>query len=299
MNNRVQSEDFLVRETQISDYLALLKPRVMSLVIFSGFTGMFLAPSFFQTHVLIISIALFALALGAGASGAFNMWYERELDRKMKRTRTRPLPQGIIDPDDALAYAILLSIISITLMGLAANWLAAGLLAFANFFYIVIYTMWLKPRTPQNIVIGGAAGAFPPVIGWCAITGDISMFPVILFAIIFIWTPPHFWALALFANDDYKRANIPMMPVTAGEEKTKHQMLVYSFILLPLTLSPYFMGYSGALYGYTAFFLSAFFIYTAIRVKLEKSHKYAKLMFGYSVFYLFALFLGLMIDATY
>ena len=193
----------------------------------------------------------------------------------------------------------ILSILSIMMMGLATNWVAAGLLAFANFFYVVVYTMWLKPRTPQNIVIGGAAGAFPPMIGWAAVTGNVTLFPIILFAIIFIWTPPHFWALALFANDDYKRAGIPMMPVTAGEPHTKNQMLAYTLVLLPLTISPCLLGFAGWGYGAAATVLGLLFIYAAIRVKREDGeYRRAKQMFGYSVFYLFALFLGLMIDAA-
>jgi protoheme IX farnesyltransferase len=287
------------QEASIKDYLSLLKPRVMSLVVFTSFAGMLVAPGFNSTHPLIIFVAIFSIALGAGASGAINMWYEKELDSKMKRTRMRPLPQGKVHPDDAIAYALLLSFISVTMLGLSTNWLAAGLLAITSIYYVLIYTVWLKPRTPQNIVIGGAAGAFPPVIGWAAIAGELSLFPILLFIIIFIWTPPHFWALSLFANDDYKSANIPMMTVTAGERSTKNQMLLYTLLLLPISASPYFLGYTGLFYGLTALLLGLFFVYTAIKVKAEEENKYkfAKLMFGYSVFYLFALFLGLMIDA--
>ncbi len=284
------------QESSVRDFFELLKPRVMSLVVFSGFAGMWVAPGFSNMHPFLICVAVLALAVGAGASGAINMWYERDIDSVMKRTMDRPLPRGRIHPDEALSFAVTLSFLSVLTMGLALNWLAAGLLAFANIFYVFVYTIWLKRRTPQNIVIGGAAGAFPPMIGWAAIAGDIMILPVILFAIIFFWTPPHFWALSLFANEDYKRAKIPMMPVAAGEKSTKIQMLAYSLLLLPLTLSPVFLGYAGLVYGVAALALGLFFIYSAVRVLLDKTHKSAKLMFGYSIFYLFALFLALMID---
>ncbi len=285
-------------ETTVSDYYALLKPKVMSLVIFSGFAGMWVAPGLDAAHPFLMLVAMFSLALGAGAAGAINMWFDRDIDAIMNRTKDRPLPAGRIKPEEALAFGIILSVASVTLMALATNYVAAGLLAFANFFYVVIYTIWLKRSTPQNIVIGGAAGAFPPMIGWAAVTGDITLFPIILFAIIFIWTPPHFWALSLFANEDYKRAKIPMMTVTAGPRSTKIQMMVYTLILFPLTLSPYFLGYSGLIYGITAAALGAGFIVSNIRVLMNDDLKHAKVMFGYSVFYLFALFLGLMIDAA-
>ena len=293
-NNRDLAEQGI--ESGIRDFFALLKPRVMSLVVFSGFVGMFVAPGFSDMHPLLAIVAILSLAIGAGASGAVNMWYERDIDAVMHRTRGRPLPMGRVHPDEALTFALTLSILSVLTMGLALNWLAAGLLAFANFFYVVIYTVWLKRRTPQNIVIGGAAGAFPPMIGWAAVTGDITLFPVLLFTIIFFWTPPHFWALSLFANEDYKRAKIPMMPAVAGEESTKIQMLAYTVILFPLAMAPALLGYAGMGYGIAACAMGLFFIYTALRVLLDKTHKSAKLMFGYSVFYLFALFLALMLD---
>ncbi len=285
-------------ESRVGDFYALLKPRVMSLVIFSGFAGMWVAPGFTDMHPLLVFVAMLSLSVGAGAAGAMNMWYERDIDAVMNRTKNRPLPTGRVAPDDALAFAVILSLLSVMMMGLALNWLAAGLLAFANFFYVVIYTVWLKRRTPQNIVIGGAAGAFPPMIGWAAVTGDVTMLPVLLFMIIFLWTPPHFWALALFANDDYKRANIPMLPVTAGERNTKWQMLFYTILLLPLSVLPSFFGPAGWGYGAAAFLLGGFFIFTSVKVLLDKTHKSARLMFGYSVFYLFAIFLALMIDAA-
>lgn len=283
-------------DSSVRDFFALLKPRVMSLVVFSGFAGMWVAPGFPATHPFLIVVAILALAVGAGAAGAVNMWYERDIDAIMKRTNDRPLPTGRVHPDEALTFAIILSLLSVLTMGVALNWLAAGLLALANLFYVFIYTIWLKRRTPQNIVIGGAAGAFPPMIGWAAITGDIALLPALLFAIIFMWTPPHFWALSLFANEDYKRASIPMMPVTAGERATKLQMLAYTLLLLPLTVLPAILGHAGWGYGAAAIVLSGFFIFTALRVWFDKTHKSAKLMFGYSVFYLFALLLALMID---
>jgi protoheme IX farnesyltransferase len=214
----------------------------------------------------------------------------------MKRTAGRPLPLGKMTANDALSFAMILSVLSVMTMGVALNWVAAGILAFASFFYIVIYTMWLKRRTPQNIVIGGAAGAFPPMVGWAAVTGDVGIEAIILFAIIFFWTPPHFWALSLFANEDYKRAKIPMMTVVAGAKKTKIQMLAYAIILLPITILPSILGFAGWGYGVVAAILSLFFIFTSIRVLYSDDLKNARLMFGYSIFYLFALFLALMIN---
>ncbi|AEP08593.1 heme o synthase [Micavibrio aeruginosavorus] len=284
--------------SRVRDFWALLKPRVMSLVVFSGFAGMWVAPGFSDMHPFMIAVAVACLAIGAGAAGAVNMWYERDIDTVMKRTAGRPLPRGRMNPDEAVSFALVLSALSVMTMGVAVNWTAAGLLAFANLFYSIIYTMWLKRRTPQNIVIGGAAGAFPPMIGWAAVTGTVTIESIVLFALIFFWTPPHFWALSLFANEDYKRANIPMMTVVAGERKTKIQMLVYTLILLPLSLLPTLMGFAGYGYGIAALILSGFFVFTSIRVLMDDSLKSARLMFGYSVFYLFALFLALMIDAV-
>lgn len=287
------------QDDNLSDYFCLLKPKVMTLVVFTGFAGMWVAPGFNTMHPILAFVAILSLAIGAGASGAINMWYERDLDKKMLRTQNRPIPAGRIIPEEGLAFAIILSMASIMLMGLAINWLAAGLLAFANFFYVVIYTMWLKPRTPQNIVIGGAAGAFPPMIGWAAVTGDISILSIVLFLIIFFWTPPHFWALALFASNDYEKANIPMLPVTRGEKETRIQMLIYTIILWPISLSPWLMGNTGIIYGATSIILSSLFVVSAITVLKNKTIKDAKSMFGYSIFYLFALFLALMLDGLY
>jgi len=283
-------------ETTIGDYFALLKPKVMSLVVFSGFAGLWVAPNMNELHPILIAVAMLCLAINAGAAGAINMWFDRDIDAVMKRTKNRPLPLGRMNPDEALTYGIVLTVLSVLTMGLALNWVAAGLLPFANFFYVFIYTIWLKRSTPQNIVIGGAAGAFPPMIGWACVTGDITTASITLFAIIFFWTPPHFWALALYMNDDYKKAGVPMVPATHGDRHTKWQMLIYTSVLFPITLAPTFLGVTGNGYLIAASLLSGFFIFTAIRTLLDKTHKSAKLMFGYSVFYLFALFLALMID---
>lgn len=283
-------------ETTISDYYALLKPKVMSLVVFSAFAGMWVSPSVNTLHPFLFATAILCIAINAGAAGAINMWFDRDIDAVMKRTKNRPLPLGRINPDEALSYGIVLSVLSVLTMGLALNWIAAGLLAIANLFYVFIYTIWLKRTTPQNIVIGGAAGAFPPMIGWAAVTGDVTLAPLVLFAIIFFWTPPHFWALALYMNDDYKKAGVPMMPATHGERHTKWQMLIYTLLLFPITLIPTFLGISGNIYLISATLLSGFFIFTAIKTLRDTTHKSAKLMFGYSVFYLFAIFLALMID---
>ncbi|MEM8833162.1 MAG: heme o synthase [Pseudomonadota bacterium] len=299
VNSAVITDEFesnQATEATISDYFALLKPKVMSLVVFSGFAGLCVAPGGLEMHPLLIITAMLALAINAGAAGAINMWYDRDIDAVMKRTKNRPLPRGKMHPDEALSFGIVLSVLSVMLMGVALNWLAAGILAFANLFYVVIYTMMLKRSTPQNIVIGGAAGAFPPMVGWAAVTGDITLASIALFMIIFLWTPPHFWALALYVNDDYKKAKIPMMPLTHGEKHTKIQMVIYSLLLLPIALSPYFLGVSGVLYLIAASGLSAFFVFKAIKTYFYSTQKNAKLMFGYSVFYLFAIFLALIID---
>jgi len=294
-NSTADSADFN-NPASVGDYFALLKPKVMSLVVFSGFAGMWVTPSAAAMHPVIMITAMLCLAINAGAAGAINMWFDRDIDSVMNRTKERPIPLNKIHAADALGFGIILSVLSIMLMGIAVNWMAAGILAFANFFYSVIYTMILKRSTPQNIVIGGAAGAFPPMVGWAAATGDITLASISLFTIIFLWTPPHFWALALFANEDYKRAKIPMMPVTHGEKYTKIQMLIYSVVLLPVAVAPYFLGVSGIFYGIGAGLLSLFFIFTAIKTIQDKTYKSAKQMFAYSVFYLFAIFLILIVD---
>ncbi|WP_414656113.1 heme o synthase [Ferrovibrio sp.] len=276
------------REAQPADYLALLKPRVMSLVVFTGLVGLVLAPG--SLHPTLAVTALLCIAIGAGASGAINMWYDADIDAVMARTRGRPIPQGRVSRDEALGFGSVLAVGSVIVMGLAVNWVAAAILALTIGFYVFIYTMWLKRRTPQNIVIGGAAGAFPPMIGWAAVTGDLSLMPVLLFAIIFMWTPPHFWALALYRSDDYARAGVPMLPVVAGARETRRQILIYSLLLVPLTLAPWALGLAGPLYGSVAALLGAIFLLLALRIWRSETDRPAKHMFAYSILYLFLLF---------
>ena len=278
----------------VADFWQLLKPRVMSLVIFTGFVGMFLAPA--DIHPLLFVVSLFAIAAGAGASGAINQWYDRDIDAVMERTRGRPVPSGAVEPAEALSFGLVISTLSVLLLGLASNWLAAGLLAFTIFFYGVVYTIWLKRSTPQNIVIGGAAGALPPVIGWAAVTGSLSIEPLILFAVIFMWTPPHFWALALFRNDDYTRANVPMMPVVAGEAETRRQILIYAILLAPLALAPALVGMTSMVYGIVVAALGINFIRLSWVLYRRPNDAAAKRLFAFSILYLFLLFLGLVID---
>lgn len=275
-------------EARPADYFALLKPRVMSLVVFTGLVGMVLAPG--TLHPVLAIAALLCIAVGAGASGAINMWYDADIDAVMSRTQGRPIPQGRITKDEALGFGCVLAVGSVLVMGLAVNWVAAAILALTIGFYVFIYTIWLKRRTPQNIVIGGAAGAFPPMIGWAAVTGDLSLLPVLLFAIIFMWTPPHFWALALFRSDDYANAGVPMLPVVAGERETRRQILLYSLLLVPITLSPWMLGLAGPLYGGATAILGAIFLGIAFRIWRATDYKSAKYMFGYSILYLFLVF---------
>jgi len=257
---------------------------------------MILAPNSDAMHPFLMLIAIMALAIGAGASGAINMWYDRDIDAIMNRTKDRPIPAGRVPAAEGLTFAIVFCVFSVLVMALAVNYMAAGLLAFAIFFYAVIYTMWLKRSTPQNIVIGGASGAFPPMIGWAAVTGDVSIDSIILFAIIFFWTPPHFWALSLYANEDYKRANIPMLTVTHGDKHTKIQMVIYTLILFPLCLAPVYTGMAGVNYGIAAIILNALFILSAVQTfKETDGYKSARRMFGYSIFYLFAIFTALVL----
>ncbi len=282
------------------DFFALTKPRVMSLVVFTALCGMLAAPGRFDP--ILGFTAILAIALGAGASGALNQWYEAGLDAKMKRTAQRPLPAGRMEKTSALHFGVGLGSFSVLLMGLAINWLAAAILAFSIFFYAVVYTMWLKPRTPQNIVIGGAAGAFPPLIGWAAVTGDVTLMPILLFALIFFWTPPHFWALALFINSDYAKAGIPMLPVVAGQAATRRQIVLYSLIMTAVAIAPWLLDLAGALYGIAASALSLVFVALAIRVGTNRATEPAamrpeKRLFAYSIFYLFALFAILVVDA--
>jgi len=279
---------------RVSDYLALLKPRVMSLVLFTGIAGLMVAPG--EIHPVVAFVALLCIAVGAGASGAINMWYEHDIDALMSRTRLRPIPQGRIAPATALGFGVTLAVGSVVVMGLVVNLVAAGVLATTIAFYILVYTMWLKRRTPQNIVIGGAAGAFPPVVGWAAVTGDLSLAPAILFAIIFLWTPPHFWALSLYRSVDYERAGVPMLPVVEGAAATKHQMLLYTLLLTPAALAPWLIGLSGWLYATGAAVLSVAFIGHAVLVLLATTDAAARRMFGFSILYLFLLFALLVVD---
>ena len=271
-----------------ADFLALLKPGVMSLVVFTGLVGLILAPGQISPSAAIIAIV--CIAVGAGASGAINMWYDADIDAVMSRTAKRPIPSGRVAPGEAVGFGVVLSILSVMMMGLFVNWPAAALLALTIGFYVFIYTMWLKRRTSQNIVIGGAAGAFPPMIGWAAVTGDISLYPILMFAIIFMWTPPHFWALALHRSADYARAGVPMLPVVAGLAETRRQILIYSLLLAPLSLTPWLLGFAGPVYGVPAAVLGAVFLVLALRVYRRTDTPPAMQLFGYSILYLFALF---------
>ena len=285
----------LEAEASIRDYFRLLKPGVMSLVVFSGFVGMKMAPG--DLHPFLQLLTVLCIAMGSGAGAAINMWYDRDIDAQMRRTQKRPIPAGRIHPDDALFLGLFLAIISVMLLGLAAGWAAGALLAFAIVYYAVFYTMGLKRRTPQNIVIGGAAGAFPPVIGWLAVTGDsLTVEPLLYFLIIFLWTPPHFWALALYRNEDYRTAGIPMLPVVAGLQTTKRQMLAYTLLLLPVTLAPAMVGQSGALYAAGSLTLGLLFCHHAWEVLQTDNAKRAMAMFKFSILYLFMLFTLLLID---
>ena len=280
---------------RVSDFIALLKPRVMSLVVFSGLAGLLIAPG--ELHPLLAAVAIFCIAIGSGASGAINMWYERDIDALMGRTKNRPLPAGRMMPGTAIAFGVTLAVAAVVLMGLIVNWTAALLLAMAEAFYVFVYTVWLKRRTPQNIVIGGAAGAFPPMIGWAAVTGDVALLPVLLFAIIFMWTPPHFWALALYRSGDYARAGVPMLPVVAGPKATKRQILLYSLLLVPLTLAPWALDLTGALYGISAAALGAVFLACAALVQFDTSEKSARRLFAFSILYLFLLLCAVVADS--
>jgi len=287
-------------EGRVEDYLALLKPRVMSLVVFTAFVGMLVAPGGINPVIGLVAIA--CIAIGAGASGALNMWYDADIDAVMSRTRNRPIPAGRISREEALAFGMVLSVFSVMLLGLATNWVAGGFLAFTIFFYVVIYTMWLKRSTPQNIVIGGAAGAFPPMVGWAAVTGTLSWESFALFLIIFLWTPPHFWALALYKQGDYGAAGIPMMPNVAGEASTKRQILAYSVVLAVSGLLPVWLGMSGWIYGAVAAITGLSFVWLAVRLWRAPDgadmRRAARALFTYSLSYLFVLFLGLLTDAV-
>ena len=281
------------------DFWALTKPGVIRLVVFTGLCGLLAAPG--NIHPVIGFVAILCIAMGAGGAAALNQYYESDLDALMKRTANRPIPAGRMDREAALQFGLALSGFSVVIMGLAVNWLAAAILAFSVFYYAVIYTIWLKPNTPQNIVIGGGAGAFPPVIGWAAVTGDVTMLPILLFSIIFFWTPPHFWALALFVKMDYARVGIPMMPNVAGEKSTRHQVFGYSLVLLATVMAPAALGLVGWTYGVSAFVLSAIFVALAARVGFRTAGegdalKPEKQLFAYSIVYLFLIFAAVVVD---
>jgi len=281
------------------DILALTKPRVMYLVVFTGLCGLLVVPV--MPPAVLGFTAILCIALGAGACGALNQWYEADIDAKMRRTANRPLPSGRMDRQSAMHFGVGLGFFSVLLMGLAANWLAALLLAVSILFYVLVYTVWLKPRTAQNIVIGGAAGAFPPLIGWVAATGHVSALPLLLFAIIFLWTPPHFWALSLFVRSDYAAAGIPMLPVVAGVSTTRRQIFLYSLPMAAAAIAPWPAGLAGRAYGVSATVLSAVFLVLAARVMTNRATDPAQMapekkLFAYSVFYLFALFAVLVAD---
>jgi len=283
---------------EVSDFIALMKPRVMSLVVFTGFVGLMVAPG--TLHPVLAFAALLCIAVGAGAAGALNMWYDADIDAIMGRTRRRPIPAGRMQPGEALAFGLTLGVGAVAVLGLVANWLAAGLLAFTIFFYVVIYTIWLKRWTAQNIVIGGAAGAFPPVIGWAAVTNDVSLAPILLFLIVFFWTPPHFWALSLRRADEYRRAGVPMLPVVAGPAETKRHILAHSLLLAPIGVSPYLFGYAGLIYGVIAAVGGVVMVVLALRLKRATAdlaaHAAAKRLFSVSILYLFCLFAALLVD---
>jgi protoheme IX farnesyltransferase len=283
----------------IGDYVALLKPRVMSLVVFTALVGMAASPG--GLNPLLALIALVAIAAGAGASGALNMWYDADIDGLMKRTAGRPIPAGRLRRSDALGFGTVLAAFAVATLGLASNWLAAGLLAFTIVFYVVVYTMWLKRWTAQNIVIGGAAGALPPLIGWAAKTGGVSLEPLLYVLVIFMWTPPHFWALALLTSGDYRRAGIPMLPNVAGQEATRRQILIYTTILAPIGVLPWLFGFTGPLYGVAAVLLGAEFVRRAVLLRRgaeADGSLAAKGLFGYSIIYLFALFAARLIEVA-
>lgn len=290
-------------EAQFGDYVALLKPRVMSLVVFTAAVGLLAAPG--GVHPFVAFCAVLFIALGGGASGALNMWYDADIDRVMKRTASRPIPSGRVAPGEALGLGLALSGISVVMLGLAANWVAAGLLAFTIFFYAVIYTMWLKRWTPQNIVIGGAAGAFPPMIGWAVVTGGVSIESILMFALVFMWTPPHFWALALFMNSDYEKAGVPMLTVTHGRRVTRRHIIVYTLLLAPVAIGTGLTSIGGPIYMSVAVILNALFILGAVNiwrrdeaVASADTYRAEKRFFGFSLLYLFLHFGAILAEAA-
>ena len=283
---------------RLPEFFALMKPRVMFLAVFTGLVGLIIAPGHLDPR--LASVAVLAIAAGAGAAGVLNMWYDADIDGLMIRTAMRPIPRGAVSRVEALVFGLLLAGGAVAVLALAVNLTAAGLLALAILFYVAVYTVWLKRCTPQNIVIGGAAGALPPMIGWAAATGDIALEPVILFLIIFLWTPPHFWALALNRSDEYARASIPMLPVVAGRAATTQQILIYSVLLVPISLLPWMLGFAGPIYGATAAICGAIFVVLALRLRRSKAsdRQAANRLFAFSIFYLFVLFAALLAAAN-
>jgi heme o synthase len=288
----------LISEAGVGDYLALMKPRVMSLVVFTAFVGLMVAPG--HIHPVIGFTALLCIAIGAGAAGALNMWYDADIDAVMTRTASRPIPSRRVTPGEAAGFGVTLGGFSVAVLALLVSWTAAALLAFTIFFYVVIYTVWLKRRTPQNIVIGGAAGALPPMIGWAAVTGSVSLESFLLFLIIFLWTPPHFWALSLLRVDDYARARVPMLPVVAGPDETRRQIMLYTLVLAPVGVAPWLLSHAGLVYGVTAIIAGTVMIAFAWRVhgvrEGEVAARAARGLFSYSILYLFTLFAVLLIE---
>ena len=293
------NESALAVEPSVGDYVTLMKPKVMTLVVLTALAGMIAAP--ISIHPILGIIAIIAISAGAGASGALNMWYDADIDQMMARTAARPIPRGSVMPTDALQFGAVLSVISVLTLGVLVNWVAGALLALTIGFYIFVYTMWLKRRTPQNIVIGGAAGAFPPMIGWAAATGEVGIESILMFLIIFLWTPPHFWALALFRARDYERVGVPMLPVVAGPDETRKQILIYSILLVPLAILPPFIGLGGIAYGVTATVLGAMFLYCAAEVwrvrEGQEADKASKRLFWFSILYLYLLFTVLLVES--
>jgi protoheme IX farnesyltransferase len=289
-----------ISEAAVADYIALLKPRVMSLVVFTAMVGFFLAPG--HVHPVLAITSILCIAVGGGASGALNMWYEADIDALMSRTANRPIPRGRITAPEALAFGLTLAFFSVMTLGILVNWIAGGLLAFTIFFYVVVYTMWLKRWTAQNIVIGGAAGALPPVVAWAAATGSLAVEPILLFLIIFFWTPPHFWALALFRNDDYTRAGVPMLPVVAGPDATRLQILLYTVVLVAIAVAPWPLGYFDAVYGVASLILGAGMLGLAVNVYRRRTGSAAlratRKLFAFSILYLFALFAILLLEVV-
>jgi protoheme IX farnesyltransferase len=290
----------LAVEPSVGDFIQLMKPRVMTLVILTALAGMLAAPG--PLNPILGTIAIISIAIGAGASGALNMWYDADIDARMARTAARPLPRGRVTPDEALSFGAVLAAGSVVTLGVLVNWTAGALLALTIAFYIFVYTMWLKRRTPYNIVIGGAAGAFPPMIGWAVVTGNVTLESLLLFLIIFMWTPPHFWALALYRCRDYERVGVPMLPCVSGLQETRRQILVYSVLLAPLAVVPYFIGLGGIAYLVSSVVLGATFLGLAVRVYFttegREADTAARQLFWFSILYLYALFAVLLVEAT-